>query len=54
MTDKGALLDVNYFDSHIVRPHIIAVSLLLIGTAWGVIRLGDAGVTMALTRRLSG
>jgi cellulose synthase (UDP-forming) len=39
VTDKGALLDVNYFDSHIVRPHIIAVSLLLIGTAWGVIRL---------------
>jgi cellulose synthase (UDP-forming) len=39
VTDKGALLDVNYFDAHIVRPHIIAVSLLLIGTAWGVIRL---------------
>lgn len=39
VTDKGALLDDNYFDFHIVRPHIIAVGLLLLGTAWGVIRL---------------
>ncbi|MFZ1871642.1 MAG: glycosyltransferase family 2 protein, partial [Chania sp.] len=39
VTDKGALLDDNYFDFHIVRPHIIAVSLLLLGVTWGVVRL---------------
>jgi cellulose synthase (UDP-forming) len=39
VTDKGALLDSNYFDFHIVRPHIITAVLLLFGIVWGGIRL---------------
>lgn len=35
VTDKGELLNKTYFDSHIVRPHIIVALLLLFAVLWG-------------------
>ncbi|MGP2541662.1 UDP-forming cellulose synthase catalytic subunit [Yersinia sp. 2541 StPb PI] len=39
VTDKGDLLDKSYFDFNIVRPHIIAVVLMLLGIIWGLVRV---------------
>lgn len=39
VTDKGDLLDKSYFDFNIVRPHIIAVTLMVLGILWGIIRV---------------
>lgn len=38
VTDKGALLDVGYFDFSIVRPHLIIAVLLGIGVIAGIVR----------------
>ncbi|QKJ85124.1 Cellulose synthase catalytic subunit (UDP-forming) [Paramixta manurensis] len=38
VTDKGGLLDAGFFDFNIVRPHVIAVVLLLIGVIAGIVR----------------
>ncbi|WP_435955755.1 UDP-forming cellulose synthase catalytic subunit [Dryocola sp. BD626] len=38
VTDKGALLDVGYFDFSIVRPHLIIAVLLAIGVIAGIVR----------------
>ncbi|MCT4703319.1 UDP-forming cellulose synthase catalytic subunit [Enterobacteriaceae bacterium H20N1] len=38
VTDKGALLDVGYFDFSIVRPHIVIAVLLAIGVIAGIVR----------------
>lgn len=38
VTDKGGLLDVGFFDFHIVKPHLIVAVLLGIGIAAGVVR----------------
>ncbi len=38
VTDKGGLLDKDFFDSSIVRPHLVAVALLVAGIAFGVIK----------------
>ena len=39
VTDKGGLLDNGFFDFHIVKPHIIALTLMLMGIGWGLIRV---------------
>lgn len=39
VTDKGALLDRTYFDVDIVRPHIIAAVILVMGILWGICRM---------------
>lgn len=41
VTDKGDLLDKEYFDFHIVRPHIIAALLLIVGIIVGLVRIFD-------------
>jgi len=38
VTDKGDLLDKDYFDARIVRPHIIVAAVLLLGIALGCVR----------------
>lgn len=38
VTDKGALLDVGYFDFSIVRPHLIIAVLLAAGVVAGITR----------------
>ncbi|HEY1845908.1 MAG TPA: UDP-forming cellulose synthase catalytic subunit [Buttiauxella sp.] len=38
VTDKGALLDVGYFDFSIVRPHIVIAVLLAVGVIAGIVR----------------
>lgn len=38
VTDKGGLLDVGFFDFHIVKPHLIVAVLLGLGIAAGVVR----------------
>ncbi|NIY48904.1 UDP-forming cellulose synthase catalytic subunit [Cedecea colo] len=38
VTDKGALLDVGYFDFSIVRPHIVIAALLAAGVIAGIVR----------------
>lgn len=38
VTDKGALLDVGYFDFRVVRPHIIVATLLSIAIIAGITR----------------
>lgn len=38
VTDKGDLLDRSYFDSHIVRPQLIAATLLFIAIVYGIVR----------------
>ena len=38
VTDKGALLDVGYFDFRVVRPHIIVATLLGIAIIAGITR----------------
>lgn len=38
VTDKGDLLDKDYFDARIVRPHIIVAIVLLLGIALGCAR----------------
>ena len=38
VTDKGALLDVGYFDFRVVRPHIIVATLLGIAIIAGIVR----------------
>ena len=38
VTDKGALLDVGYFDFRVVRPHLVVAILLAIAVTWGIIR----------------
>ncbi|TKI07222.1 UDP-forming cellulose synthase catalytic subunit [Martelella alba] len=38
VTDKGGLLDVGFFDFHIVKPHLIVAVLLMLGIAVGVVR----------------
>ncbi len=38
VTDKGALLDVGYFDFSIVRPHIVIALLLAAGVIAGIVR----------------
>ncbi|MEA9389913.1 UDP-forming cellulose synthase catalytic subunit [Acerihabitans sp. TG2] len=38
VTDKGGLLDVGFFDFHIVKPHVIVAVLLMIGIATGIVR----------------
>lgn len=38
VTDKGGLLDVGYFDFSVVRPHLIAAILLLLGVGAGIVR----------------
>lgn len=39
VTDKGGLLDAGFFDFNIVRPHVIAAVLLLLGVISGVTRM---------------
>jgi cellulose synthase (UDP-forming) len=39
VTDKGGLLDNGFFDFHIVKPHLIALTLMLMGIGWGLIRV---------------
>lgn len=39
VTDKGGLLDNGFFDFHIVKPHMIALTLMLMGIGWGLIRV---------------
>lgn len=39
VTQKGGLLPTGYFDSRLVRPHIVVAGLLLAGCAFGVIKL---------------
>lgn len=38
VTDKGALLDKSYFDSHIVKPHMVTAVVLILGIGWGIYR----------------
>ncbi|WP_213991330.1 UDP-forming cellulose synthase catalytic subunit [Sodalis sp. dw_96] len=38
VTDKGGLLDVGFFDFHIVKPHLIVAVLLGLGIAAGIVR----------------
>lgn len=38
VTDKGALLDVGYFDFSVVRPHLIIALLLAAGVIAGIVR----------------
>ncbi|WP_435928594.1 UDP-forming cellulose synthase catalytic subunit [Dryocola sp. BD613] len=38
VTDKGALLDMGYFDFSIVRPHIVIAVLLAAGVIAGIVR----------------
>lgn len=38
VTDKGALLNVGYFDFSIVRPHVIIAVLLSVGIIAGIVR----------------
>ncbi|MET0374179.1 MAG: UDP-forming cellulose synthase catalytic subunit [Rhizorhabdus sp.] len=38
VTDKGGLLDRTYFDFAIVKPHLIAIALLVAGIAFGVVK----------------
>lgn len=38
VTDKGALLDVGYFDFSVVRPHLIIAILLAAGVIAGIVR----------------
>lgn len=38
VTDKGDLLDKDYFDARVVRPHIIVAGLLMLGIVLGCIR----------------
>ena len=38
VTDKGALLDVGYFDFRVVRPHLIVAILLTAGIIAGIVR----------------
>ena len=38
VTDKGALLDVGYFDFGVVRPHLIIALLLAAGVIAGIVR----------------
>lgn len=38
VTDKGALLDVGFFDFRVVRPHIIVATLLAIAIVAGITR----------------
>lgn len=38
VTDKGALLDVGYFDFRVVRPHLVIAILLAIGVIAGIVR----------------
>lgn len=38
VTDKGALLDVGYFDFSVVRPHLIIALLLASGVIAGIVR----------------
>ena len=38
VTDKGALLDVGYFDFSVVRPHLIIAILLGAGVTAGIVR----------------
>jgi cellulose synthase (UDP-forming) len=38
VTDKGGLLDNGFFDFNIVKPHLIAVILMLAGIGYGVVR----------------
>ena len=38
VTDKGGLLDVGFFDFHIVKPHLIVAVLLVLGVAAGIVR----------------
>jgi cellulose synthase (UDP-forming) len=38
VTDKGALLDVGYFDFSVVRPHLIIAILLAAGVVAGIVR----------------
>ncbi|MGK3194850.1 UDP-forming cellulose synthase catalytic subunit [Enterobacter soli] len=38
VTDKGALLDVGYFDFRVVRPHLVIAILLGIGVIAGIVR----------------
>jgi cellulose synthase (UDP-forming) len=38
VTDKGGLLDVGFFDFHIVKPHVIVVVLMMIGIIAGIVR----------------
>ncbi|WP_086981120.1 UDP-forming cellulose synthase catalytic subunit [Vibrio aphrogenes] len=47
VTDKGGILDKEYFDFHIVRPQIIVVLLLLVGIAVGIFRIFDASTFSA-------
>ncbi len=38
VTDKGALLDVGYFDFRVVRPHLVIAVLLGVGVTAGIVR----------------
>lgn len=38
VTDKGALLNVGYFDFSIVRPHVVIAVLLAVGVIAGIVR----------------
>ncbi|AEN66928.1 cellulose synthase catalytic subunit (UDP-forming) [Enterobacter soli] len=38
VTDKGALLDIGYFDFRVVRPHLVIAILLGIGVIAGIVR----------------
>ena len=38
VTDKGALLNVGYFDFRVVRPHLVIAILLAIGVIAGIVR----------------
>src|SRR5690606_37433919 len=38
VTDKGALLNVGYFDFRVVRPHLVIAILLGIGVIAGIVR----------------
>ena len=38
VTDKGALLNVGYFDFRVVRPHLVVAILLAIAVTWGLVR----------------
>lgn len=39
VTDKGGLLTEDYFDAHLMRPHLIAAALLVAGIIFGMSKL---------------
>lgn len=39
VTEKGGLLENNFFDFNVTRPHLFLLLLLMAGVVWGVVRL---------------